>query len=118
MNQKKFGIDEAVQFVLEPGSESELSELGESDFEENNDITTEVLHWIHKVNRKEEEETEEKEREVIINNEQNSVPLESENECKKGVKNRKYEYCWRSTNPPEEITLNFWAKHLACPQMM
>ena len=84
MNQKKFGIDEAVQFVLEPGSESELSELGESDFEENNDITTEVLHWIHKVNRKEEEETEEKEREVIINNEQNSVPLESKNECKKG----------------------------------
>ena len=113
MNQKKFGIDEAVQFVLEPGSEPELSELGESDFEENNDITTEVLPWIRKLNLKEE-----KEREVIINNEQNSVPLESENECKKVVKNRKYEYCWRSTNPPEEITLHLWAKYLACPQMM
>ena len=31
------------QFVLEPGSDSELSELDESDFEENTDITTEVL---------------------------------------------------------------------------
>ena len=32
MNQKKFGINEAIQFQLEPGSESELSELDESNF--------------------------------------------------------------------------------------
>ena len=40
MNQKKFEIDEAVQFVLEPGSGSELSELEEKDFEKNTGITT------------------------------------------------------------------------------
>ena len=93
MNQKKFRIDEAVQFVLEPGSESELSELEESDFEENTDITTEVLPRIREVEEEiEEKEIEEEEEEVIINNEQNSVSLESENWCKKGVKNRKCEY--------------------------
>ena len=49
MNQKKFGIGEAVQFVLELGSGSELSELEESDFEENTDIVTDVLPRIRKV---------------------------------------------------------------------
>ena len=39
MNQNKFGTDEAVQYVLDTGSESELSELEKSDFEENTDIT-------------------------------------------------------------------------------
>ena len=93
MDQKKFRIDEAVQFVLEPGSESELSELEESDFKENTDITTEVLPRIREVEEEiEEKEIEEEEEEVIINNEQNSVSLESENGCKKEVKNRKYEY--------------------------
>ena len=32
MNQKKFGINEAIQFPLEPGSDSELSELHEKNF--------------------------------------------------------------------------------------
>ena len=40
MNHKKFGTDEAVQFVLEPGSDSELSELDESDFEEDRVVTS------------------------------------------------------------------------------
>ena len=83
MNQKKFEIDEAVQFVIEPGSGSELSELEESDFEENTDITTEVLPRIGEV---EEEIEKEEDGEVIINNEQNAVSLESENGCKKEVK--------------------------------
>ena len=60
-----------MQFVLEPGSESELSELEENDFEENTDITTEVLPRIREVEEKivKEETEEEGEEEVIINNE-------------------------------------------------
>ena len=38
-----------VQFVLERGSDSELSELDRIDFEENTNITTELLPRIHKV---------------------------------------------------------------------
>ena len=33
-------MKQAVQFVLERGSDSELSELNKTDFEENTDITT------------------------------------------------------------------------------
>ena len=76
--------------------------------EENTDIITEVLPRIREV----EEEIEEEE--VIINNEQNSVSLESENECKKGVKNKKYEYRWRSTNLPE-INTTFMGKVFNIP---
>ena len=102
MSQQKFGIDEAVQFVLELGYESELSELEESDFVENTDITFEVLPRICEVEEEiEEEETEEEEEEeVIIYNEQNSVSLESENECKKGVKNKKYEHSLEVNKSP------------------
>ena len=116
MSQQKFGIDEAVQFVLELGCESELSELEESDFVENTDITFEVLPRICEVEEEiEEEETEEEEEEeVIIYNEQNSVSLESENECKKGVKNKKYEYRWKSTNLPE-INTTFVGKVFNIP---
>ena len=51
MNQKKFEIDEAVQFVLEPGSGSELSELEEKDFEKNTGITTSSDWWSWRRNR-------------------------------------------------------------------
>ena len=116
MSQQKFGIDEAVQFVLKLGYESELSELEENDFEESTDITFEVLPRICEVEDEiEEEETEEEEdEEVIIYNEQNSVSLESENECKKVVKNKKYEYRWRSANPPE-INTTFTGKIFSMP---
>ena len=38
-----------MQFVLERGSDSELSELDRIDFGENTNITTELLPRIHKV---------------------------------------------------------------------
>ena len=102
MNQKKFVIGEAVQFVLEPRSESELSELEESDFMENTDITTEVLPWICEVEQEivGEETEEEEDEEVIINNEQNAVFLELENGHKNKVKNRKI--------PQHYIPLNYF----------
>ena len=73
----------------------QLSELEESDFKENTDIATEVIPRIFEVEEEiQEDEREEEEEEFIINNEQSSVPLELGNGCKKGVKNRKYEYLW------------------------
>ena len=100
MNQKKFGIDEAGQFVLEPGSKSELSELEESDFMENTDITTEVLPWTCEVEEEIVGQETEEDEELIINNEQNAVFLELENGCKNEVKNRKI--------PQHYIPLNYF----------
>ena len=86
MNQNKFGTDEAVQYVLDTGSESELSELEKSDFEENTDITIQVLPRIREIEEEiEEEETEkeEKEKYVIIDNEQNSKRVQKRSKKQK-----------------------------------
>ena len=56
MNQKKFETDESAQFVLEPRSKLQLSELEESDFKENTDVATEVIPRILEVEEEIEEE--------------------------------------------------------------
>ena len=101
MNQNKFGTDEAVQYVLDTGSESELSELEKSDFEENTDITIQVLPRIREI---EEEQSKRKQKKRKKRNTLLLIMSKIQNGCRKGVKNRKYKYRRRSTNPLETNT--------------
>ena len=100
MNRNKYNVEQAVQFILKPGDESELSDLDEDD--DHNEISAcnnhgvEIEDDIGGDDRREEQVNDNHERNISKEKVQDSTL----NQPAKDTKFNDHNYRWRNVSPP------------------
>ena len=100
MNRNKYNVEQAVQFILKPGDESELSDLDEDD--DHNEISAcnnhgvEIEDDIEGDDRREEQVNDNHERNISKEKVQDSTL----NQPAKDTKFNDHNYRWRNVSPP------------------